>query len=88
MIAVVVASTVAIFQRNVKRMLAYSSVAQIGYIVLGVSLASKTGLTAALVHLFNHALMKGGLFLTLAASSFASVPYRSPTCAASAGACR
>ena len=65
LIAVVVASTVAIFQRNVKRMLAYSSVAQIGYIVLGVSLASKTGLTAALVHLFNHALMKGGLFLTL-----------------------
>ena len=65
LIAVAVASTVAIFQNDVKRMLAYSSVAQIGYIVLGISLASKTGLTAALVHLFNHALMKGGLFLTL-----------------------
>jgi multicomponent Na+:H+ antiporter subunit D len=65
LIAIAVASTVAIFQADVKRMLAYSSVAQIGYIVLGVSLASKTGLTAAIVHLFNHALMKGGLFLTL-----------------------
>ena len=65
LIAIAVASTVAIFQHDVKRMLAYSSVAQIGYIVLGISLASKTGLTAALVHLFNHALLKGGLFLTL-----------------------
>ena len=65
LIAIAVASTVAIFQTDIKRMLAYSSVAQIGYIVLGISLASKTGLTAALVNLFNHALMKGGLFLTL-----------------------
>ena len=65
LIAIALASTVAIFQNNVKRMLAYSSVAQIGYIMLGISLASKTGLTAALVHLLNHALMKGGLFLTL-----------------------
>ena len=65
LIAIAAASTVAIFQNDIKRMLAYSSVAQIGYIVLGISLASKTGLTAALVHLFNHALMKGGLFLTL-----------------------
>ena len=65
LIAIAMASTVAIFQNDVKRMLAYSSVAQIGYIVLGISLASKTGLTAALVHLFNHALTKGGLFLAL-----------------------
>ncbi|NIM00868.1 MAG: monovalent cation/H+ antiporter subunit D family protein [Acidobacteria bacterium] len=60
-----VASTVAIFQNDVKRMLAYSSVAQIGYMVLGISFASVTGLTAAIVHLFNHALMKGGLFLAM-----------------------
>ncbi len=60
-----VASTVAIFQRNVKRMLAYSSVAQIGYIVLGISFASVSGLTGAIVHLFNHALIKGGLFMAM-----------------------
>jgi multicomponent Na+:H+ antiporter subunit D len=46
-------------------MLAYSSIAQIGYLVLGVSLATPAGLTATLLHLFNHALMKGALFLAL-----------------------
>jgi multicomponent Na+:H+ antiporter subunit D len=58
-------STVAVFQNNLKRMLAYSSVAQIGYIVLGVSLVNTTGLTASILHLFNHAIMKGGMFLAL-----------------------
>ena len=60
-----VASTVAIFQTNVKRLLAYSSVAQIGYMVLGISMASVAGLTAGIVHMFNHALMKGGLFMAM-----------------------
>ena len=63
--AIFIASAVAIFQENVKRMFAYSSVAQIGYITLGVSLGSITGLTAGIVHLFNHALTKGALFLFL-----------------------
>jgi len=58
-------SVAAIFQDNVKRLLAYSSVAQIGYMILGISFASATGLTAAILHLFNHALMKGALFLAL-----------------------
>lgn len=60
-----VASTVAIFQTNVKRLLAYSSVAQIGYMVLGIGFASVSGLTGGIVHLFNHALIKGGMFLAL-----------------------
>ncbi|MEX1206011.1 MAG: monovalent cation/H+ antiporter subunit D family protein [Dongiaceae bacterium] len=64
-LAMFVGSLVAIFQDDVKRMLAYSSVAQIGYIVLGISFASLDGLTAGIVHLFNHALTKGGLFLAL-----------------------
>ncbi len=63
--AILIGSTVAIFQQNIKRMLAYSSVAQIGYMILGISLASVTGLTSGILHLFNHALMKGGLFLAL-----------------------
>jgi multicomponent Na+:H+ antiporter subunit D len=67
LLAIFSASTVAIFQDNVKRMLAYSSVAQIGYMVLGISFASLTGLTASILHLFNHALMKGALFLALGA---------------------
>ncbi|NVJ91553.1 MAG: monovalent cation/H+ antiporter subunit D family protein [Methylocystaceae bacterium] len=60
-----VASTVAIFQENLKRMLAYSSVAQIGYIMLGISFLSVTGVSAGIVHLFNHAIMKCALFLAL-----------------------
>ncbi len=61
----VVGSWVAMFEPNLKRMLAYSSVAQVGYLVLGVSLVSVIGLTATFVHLFNHALMKAALFMAL-----------------------
>jgi multicomponent Na+:H+ antiporter subunit D len=59
------ASAVAVNQPDARRMLAYSSVAQVGYMVLGLSLASVTGLTASLLHLMNHALMKGALFLAM-----------------------
>jgi multicomponent Na+:H+ antiporter subunit D len=58
-------SWVAMFQIHLKRMLAYSSVAQVGYMVLGVSLVSLTGLTAAFLHLFNHALIKTALFMAV-----------------------
>jgi len=58
-------SVVAIGQDKIKRMLAYSSVAQIGYMVLGIGMATTAGLTAALLHVFNHALMKGALFMAL-----------------------
>lgn len=59
------ASIVAVFQDDIKRMLAYSSVAQIGYITLGIALANQAGLTGGIVHLANHALIKGALFLLL-----------------------
>lgn len=57
----------AIYQKDSKRLLAYSSVAQIGYMMLGISLGSVLGATATLVHLFNHALMKGALFMAVGA---------------------
>jgi multicomponent Na+:H+ antiporter subunit D len=63
--AMIGGSAVAIYQSNVKRLLAYSSIAQIGYMILGLSMASVIGMTAGLVHLFNHALMKGGLFMVM-----------------------
>ncbi len=66
-LGILVGSAVAMFERNIKRMLAFSSVAQIGYILLGASLVTATGLTAATLHMFNHALAKGGLFLAIAA---------------------
>ncbi len=64
--AMLLCSFQAIFQADVRRMLAYSSVAQVGYMILGVSLATTAGLAAGLLHLFNHALMKGALFMALA----------------------
>jgi multicomponent Na+:H+ antiporter subunit D len=64
-VAIIIGSLIAIRQENIKRMLAYSSIAQIGYIALGIGLASVTGMTAGILHLFNHALMKGALFLAL-----------------------
>ncbi|ALP53590.1 cation:proton antiporter [Candidatus Tenderia electrophaga] len=64
---IISASIYAIYQADVKRLLAYSSVAQIGYMALGIGLASTAGIAAALIHLFNHALMKGALFMAVGA---------------------
>ncbi|MES0873103.1 monovalent cation/H+ antiporter subunit D family protein [Sinimarinibacterium thermocellulolyticum] len=61
-IGMLVGSAVACFQHDVKRLLAWSSIGQIGYIVAGIGLADVQGLTAAFLHLFNHGLIKGGLF--------------------------
>lgn len=66
LIGVIGASIVAILQTNIKRLFAFSSVAQIGYMILGFSLGSQTGLKAALLHVFNHALMKGAVFMAIA----------------------
>lgn len=60
-------SVAAIYQSNVKHIFAYSSVAQIGYMILAFSFRTETGLIAMLLHLFNHALMKGALFLAVGA---------------------
>lgn len=65
-IAVLIASLMALIEGDLKRLLAYSSVAQIGYMLLGASLVSVAGLTAGIVHMFNHALAKGALFLAVA----------------------
>jgi len=62
-----VASVAAIYQLNIKRLFAYSSVAQIGYIILGLAIETELGLTATLLHLFNHALMKAAIFLAIGA---------------------
>jgi len=60
----------AIYQTNVKKLLAHSSVAQIGYMAIGLSFASLQGVTASIIHLFNHALMKGALFMAVGAIVF------------------
>ncbi len=62
-IAVLAGSILAIAQRDVRRMLAYSSVGQMGYIALGLSIGNAAAITGALLHMFNHAIMKGCLFM-------------------------
>ena len=63
-----VGNLVAMHQRDLKRLLAYSSVAQMGYILLGLGVGLEFGLTAAvlggLFHILSHALLKGGAFLS------------------------
>lgn len=65
LLGMVIGSLVASFQQNSKRLLAYSSVAQIGYIILGIGLTSHTGLTAATLQIFSHALAKAALFMAI-----------------------
>lgn len=57
----------AIGQRDVRRMLAYSSIGQLGMIAVGIGLGSPLAMAAALLHVANHAVMKATLFLGAAA---------------------
>lgn len=65
LIAIFAASFIAIFQDNLKRLFAYSSIGQIGYITLGISFDSVHGLGASIVHIFNHGISKGAIFLLI-----------------------
>jgi len=65
LLAMFVASFIAIFQDNLKRLFAYSSVGQIGYITLGLSFGSVHGATASIVHLFNHGIAKAAIFMLI-----------------------
>jgi multicomponent Na+:H+ antiporter subunit D len=60
--AIVVGPLMAVRQDDMKRLLAYSSVGQIGYIMLGVVLLNTEGLVGGVIHFWNHAAAKGGLF--------------------------
>ncbi len=64
-IGVLVTGIQAIRQDNVKTVLAYSSLGQICYIVIGFALYNQSGLTGSSLHIMNHALIKGGMFLSL-----------------------
>jgi multicomponent Na+:H+ antiporter subunit D len=62
-ISIVVAAFLALGQKDMKRMLAYSSISQVGYVVLGLGIGTPLGIAGGLFHLFNHAVAKGLLFL-------------------------
>jgi multicomponent Na+:H+ antiporter subunit D len=59
---IVAGSVMAIRQDGIKRMLAWSTVAQLGYIAVGIGLGTSTALIGALLHVLNHAVMKACMF--------------------------
>lgn len=66
-VTMTVGNLMAMLQEDIKRLLAFSSIAHIGYIVFGISVASTNGLAGGLLHVLNHATMKGLLFLSAGA---------------------
>jgi multicomponent Na+:H+ antiporter subunit D len=67
LVSAAVGAFAAITQNDTKRMLAYSSVSQVGYIFLGVSTGTALGVIGGMFHLFNHAILKALLFLNASA---------------------
>jgi multicomponent Na+:H+ antiporter subunit D len=63
-ISIIVGSFLAIAQKDMKRLLACSSIAQIGYIIMALGIATPMGVMAGLFHVFSHSIMKPLLFLT------------------------
>lgn len=60
---IILGSVLAIKQTEIKRMLAYSSISQVGYVIMGACILSPFGLIGSAIHIFHHALIKGTLFL-------------------------
>jgi multicomponent Na+:H+ antiporter subunit D len=69
-LSMVVGGLLAIGQDDLKRLLAYSSISQIGYVVVGVALGTPLGIVGGLFHLINHATFKSLLFLSSGAVEY------------------
>ncbi|MEM0930000.1 MAG: monovalent cation/H+ antiporter subunit D family protein [Pseudomonadota bacterium] len=78
MLGMFVASLIAVFREDVKMIFAYSSVAQIGYMLLGISFATPEGVGAALVYVVNHAVTKAALFMAIGAVVYSIGGHRLP----------
>lgn len=70
-VSIIIGVFLAIAQWDMKRLLAYHSISQIGYILLGMGLATPLGILGAVFHLFNHALFKSLLFYNAGAVEMA-----------------
>ncbi|RKD22230.1 multisubunit sodium/proton antiporter, MrpD subunit [Caminicella sporogenes DSM 14501] len=66
-VGMIAGSVLAILQKDLKRVIAYSSVAQMGYIFFGIGLGNRLGLISAIFHILNHAVVKSLLFLVAGA---------------------
>ncbi len=67
MLSIVVGALLALSQHHFKRVIAYSSVSQMGYIMLGISTGTTLGMVGAVAHIFSHAMFKSTLFANAAA---------------------
>jgi multicomponent Na+:H+ antiporter subunit D len=76
--AILAGGVLALRQTDARRLLAYSSVSQMGYIALGLGLANRPALAGAYLHVLNHALMKGVLFVAVAAAALRGRSMRLP----------
>lgn len=63
-LGMILGSVSAIHQMDIRRMIAFSSVAQIGYIYMGIGLDTEAGILAALFHVISHAASKSLLFIS------------------------
>jgi len=71
-LSMLVGVLLAFSQTDLKRLLAYSSISQVGYIILGIGLATPLGIFGGLFHLFNHSAIKSLLFLNAGAIDYAA----------------
>jgi proton-translocating NADH-quinone oxidoreductase chain N len=65
-VTMTVGNLLALLQKEMKRMLAYSSISQAGYMLIGVTIGTAPAITGATIQIFAHVLMKGGAFLVVA----------------------
>ena len=68
-VTMIVGNVAALQQTNIKRMLAYSSIAQAGYILLALAVGTEYALTGGLFHIVTYSFMKAGAFIALAAAA-------------------
>ena len=71
LIAMFVGTMLAIYERDLRLMLAQSSIAQIGYITLAIGIGTTASLSAGFIHMVNHAMIKGGMFMAVGALTVA-----------------
>jgi len=69
-ITAVIPTFIALLQNDAKRLLAWHSIGQIGYIVMGITLGTSLSIAGGIFHLFNHAMFKALLFLTVGAVEY------------------
>ena len=66
-VTIITGTILAIRQEDMKKLIAYSSISQMGYIIIGIAIATPLGFSGSMLHLMNHLIFKSTIFLALAA---------------------